>query len=118
MSEMKPIKFTWTQTRDPHLASLVKTDPEFAERVRKSITSLEDWLEKCADKGNWDEIGMSIPYNQFVNNEILINDVGNENRMFLFVVLNSKPIEEIMNSVVTEHHTHLAYLDLMDSIKG
>ena len=61
---------------------------------------------------------MSIPYNQFVSNGILINDAGNEDRMFLFVVLNNRPIEEIMNSVVTEHYTHLVYLDLMDSIKG
>lgn len=115
---MKPIKFTWKQTRDPHLASLVKTDPEFAERVRKSITNLENWLEEYADSDRWDEIDMLIPCNQLVNNDITMNDAGNDNRMFVFIVLNNKPIEQILKSVMTEHYTHLVYLCLIDSIKG
>lgn len=115
---MKPIKFIWTQTEEPYMASSVKSDPEFAERVRKSIANLEDWLEEYADSDRWDEIDMLIPCNQLVNNDITMNDVGNENRMFVFLVLNNKPIEQILKSVMTEHYTHLVYLSLIDSIKG
>ncbi len=93
---MKPIKFTWTQTRDPYLASLVKSDPEFEERVRKSIANLEGWLEEYADSDRWDEIDMLIPCNQLVNNDITMNDAGCDNRMFVFLVLNNKPIEQIL----------------------
>lgn len=115
---MKPIKFIWTQTRDLYMASLVRNDSEFAERVRKSIADLENCLEEYADNDRLDEIDMLIPCNQLVGNDITMNDAGNENRMFVFLVLNSKPIEQILESVVTEHYTHLVYLSLIDSIKG
>lgn len=115
---MKPIKFSWAQTHDPHLASLVKSDPEFAERVRKSIANLEGWLEEYADSDRWDEIDVLIPCNQLVKNDITMNDAGSDKRMFVFLVLNKKPIEQILKSVMTEHYTHIVYLSLIDSIKG
>lgn len=115
---MKPVKFNWVKTSDNYLARLVNTDTEFKSRVEKSITDIEDYLEELANKGDWDMVSRIIPYDQFVRNGILINDAGNENRMFLFVTLNKRTAEDIIDSLLIEHYTHIVYLDLIDSIKG
>lgn len=115
---MKPIKFIWTQTGNPSLASVVKADAEFAERVRKSIANFEESLEEYANSDRFDEIDILFSCNQLSNNDIAMNDVGNENRMFVFLVLNNKSMEQILKSIITEKYTHLVYLSLIDSIKG
>ncbi len=115
---MKPIIFRWTQTSNRSFAYLLDSDTEFKKRVEQSLKSLEDYLEELADKQEWEDISRLIPYDQFVKNGILINDVGDNDRMFLFVTLNKRTAESIIEGLYSEHYTHIVYLDLMDSIKG
>ncbi len=115
---MKPILFRWVKTSDTSLAYLVNSDAEYKARVEKSLKSLEDYLEEIADREDWQEMSRYIPYDQFVKNGILINDSGNEDRMFLFVTLNERSAEDIIVSLSGEHYTHILYLDLQASIKG
>lgn len=115
---MKPILFRWVKTSNRSLEQLVKSDAEFKQRIEKSISELEGCLEELADKGNWEDTTRMIPYDQFVKNGILINDAGNNDRMFLFVTLNSRPAENIIESLYEERYTHVVYLDLYDSVKG
>lgn len=67
---------------------------------------------------NGEEVTRIIPYDQFVKNGILINDSGNNDRMFLFVTLGNRTAEDIIEGLYSEHYTHIVYLDLIDSIKG
>lgn len=115
---MKPIQFRWTKTSNLHLERLVKSDATFKERVEKSLKGLEDYLEELADRQEWEDITRTIPYDQIVKNGILINDVGDNDRMFLFVTLGNRTAEDIIEGLYSEHYTHTVYLDLIDSIKG
>lgn len=115
---MKPVIFRWVKTSDTYFAQIVNSDAEYKARVEKSLKDLEDYLEELADKGDWEDISRLIPYDQFVKNDILINDIGNKDRMFIFVTLNEKSAEEIITSLSGEHYTHIIYLDLQGSMKG
>lgn len=113
---MKPIHFSWVKSTA--FSSLVRGDVEFVERVKASLNNLESYLEELANQDKWDEIEMAIPYNQLSENDITVNDAGDEDRMFVFAVLNNASMEYILESVCREHYTHLVYLDLIDSLKG
>ena len=115
---MKPIIFRWVKTSDTYFASLVKSDAEYKARVEKSLKDLEDYLEELADKGKWEEISRTIPYDQFTHNDITVNDAGNKDRMFIFVTLNQRTAEDMIESLLYEHYTHVIYLDLQGSMKG
>lgn len=115
---MKPVFFKWVRTSDDFFANLVNTNKEYKARVEKSLKDMEDYLEKLADKGEWLEISLTIPTDQFFTNGILIDDIGNEDRMFIFVTLNDRSAEEIMKSLYYEHYPHILYVDLLGSMKG
>lgn len=115
---MKPVIFKWIQTSDEYFARLVASNPQYKKRVEESLSSMEEYLEELADKGEWEEIAMSIPFDQLVSNGILINDVGNEDRMFLFVTLNEKSAGEMITGLFDEHYPHVFLLDLITSVKG
>lgn len=115
---MTPVIFRWVKTSDTYFAQLVNSDAEYKARVEKSLKDLEVYLEELADKGDWEDISRLIPYDQFLKNDILVNDAGNKERMFIFVTLNQRTAEDMIESLLYEHYTHIIYLDLQGSMKG
>ncbi len=115
---MKPIKFILTKTSNRYYADLLERSPEFIRRVKKSLEDLEVYLEGLAEENKWEEIVMTIPTGQVFENGILINDILDEDRMFLFETLNENSVDEILDTLYNEHKPQTLLVALQDSLKG